>query len=159
MSKAGPRPVEAPEVVDRWDKRFAKLREKSDAGPWEHESTIDLIVMGDATLIREGRRRTVTGAVRFRRLDVLVAGDHPLVLSHRSLGAVIVPQGTALTAWNLPRFLGTNATLAIDELVARAAKCDQPALDELARILPAAHAAVRAHDTPEMKLLLTLFDE
>lgn len=160
MSKAGPRPEEL-RAMERRDDVFEKKLATADTGTWEREATIDLtIASGGGTLHRYGAHALPwKAAVRLRRFDVIVAGEVPLVLTHADLGAITLPARTALTAWNLPQLLGTDARTAIDALVTAAARCDAVAHNKLARILPAAHDALRANGAPELKLLLALFEE
>jgi len=176
MSKAAPRPewsgVEVPDGF--WPALEARLP-TAGAGTWD-EPALDLTIVAGgagARLLAWGEARPlVDGApLQLARLDLVRAGAAPLVLAHPTLGRLVIGPGQALTALNAHHFVGAETLKSLDDLVARAARCDVAALGALQAVMPLAHTRVRAaaarpappppmrDGAPALRLLLSLFDE
>jgi len=88
-------------------------------------------------------------------------------LEHATLGALVLPKGAELTAWNAGEFLAPDARAKLQKIVDAALAGDEKELARLEAVLPAAHAAIRAAalakpDAPGaagLRTVLTSFDE
>lgn len=141
----------------------------ADAGAWETEAVLPLKVgPGSVVLIRRGGETNIAAGqgVRLRRLDVIRTAEGA-TLEHATLGALVLPRGAELTAWNAGEFLTTDAKAKLQAIVDAALAGDAAELARLEAVLPAAHAAIRAAvaakpDAPGaagLRTVLTSFDE
>lgn len=183
MSKAAPPPGwrDTPSAPPGFRAALDKALQTASAGTWDSEATLPLELVSGASahhqapldarpaLIRYGQPVPLSDGARLtlRRLDIVRAGERPLVARHPLLGEITVPAGGALTAWNLPRHLSPAGKGVVAELVAAAGACDRRAQASLMRVLPAAHEAIRealatpgtTPGQPALRLILALFDE
>ncbi|MCC6623131.1 MAG: hypothetical protein IT385_17870 [Deltaproteobacteria bacterium] len=176
MSKAAPRPEwTGVEVPDGFWPAFERRLPTAGAGTWDEPALevrvasggagARLVAWGVASPLADGR------PLQLARLDLVRAGDAPLVLEHATLGTITVAPGRALTALNVHRLLAPEKRKLIDDLITRAQRCDGDALTALQAIMPAAHAAIRAvaqrpappppmrDGAPALRVLLALFDD
>lgn len=141
----------------------------ADAGAWETEAVLPLKVgPGSVVLIRRASETNIaTGQrVRLRRLDVIRSAEGA-TLEHPTLGALVLPRGAELTAWNAGEFLDADARAKLQAIVDAALGGDAGELARLEAMLPAAHAAIRAAvaakpDAPGaagLRTVLVSFDE
>ncbi len=161
MSKAAPPPsvrmhgVRAGDVLARFPAAWAAARPR-----WTQPGPLTLTVAaGELGLWRDGRRATVTAGASFALapLDVLEARAE-VRLRHDEVGALVLPAGSATTAWTLPARLSPEAAAQVDALAAQVAARVPGAVDRAERLLPLAHAALRGTDAPDARLLVELFE-
>jgi len=116
---------------------------------------------------RGGERRLTAGTqFELRRLDVLRVSA-ATALQHPKFGALVLPVGTELTAWNVGEFLSRAARDELRAEVRRAQSGDTDALAAIEATIPAAHAELRlalsqkpdARGAAGLRLVLANFDQ
>ncbi|NQU25814.1 MAG: hypothetical protein HQ567_31385 [Candidatus Nealsonbacteria bacterium] len=176
-SKAGPPPgyrrAES-DIVANLLKSAVRVYPSTDSGTWQREATAVFAIDKDsapATLIRAGERRPLLPGttVRLNRLDLIATppGKAPVVLEHAWLGPIKLPPGRTVTVWDLPALLPADATDKAQRAAAAALKSDEQAIEQLERVLPLSHPAIRAAlrensdaaGAPRLRTILTLFDD
>jgi hypothetical protein len=172
ISKAGPPRCGVGETVPAdFIPQAKKAYEEGDAGTWDKDARLALVVVqaGTLTLWRRGAAEPLAAgaSVDLRRLDVLSAGADEAILEHQRLERIVIPAGEALGPWNTASFLSAAAKRKLEETVRAAADGDRGALDRLDAVLPAARTFILeelrarpdAPGAPGLRLQLALMIE
>jgi hypothetical protein len=179
MSKAGPRPQDRL-LIAAYQRSLQdmvatarKLYPTSDEGTWKRDGLVLLSpVKGTPApnLLRAGKVKGFPEGEKTRvgRLDLLESPkDKAVVLEHEWLSRVELPAGRVVSVWELPEHLTKGAKEKLRAKVKQALDGDEKSVDDLEKVLPLAHAELRAalkgspkaKGAPRLRMILALFDD
>jgi hypothetical protein len=179
MGKAGPRPQDRL-LIAAYTRSLQdmvatarKLYPTMDEGTWKRDVLVLLSPAKDApapNLLRAGKIKGFPEGEKTRvgRLDLLEAPkDRAGVLEHEWLGRIELPAGRVVSVWELPAHLTRAAEDKLKARVKDALDGNEKAADDLEKVLPLAHAELRAalkdspkaKGAPRLRLILALFDD